>query len=114
MTGMHPPTQRYRRCFLQIAGSLGLLAAPSQFAAFTAEGGAAGYLPSLLPRARTAPIWAGYAITSIAEYVFYDHNARQKTIPLPIPCYSLLAGSAKSYQRFGIAQLFRFGRRLCI
>src|SRR5215471_4232848 len=51
--GMHPPTQRYRRCFLQFAGSDGLLAAPSPFAAFAAEGGAAGYLPSLLPRAGT-------------------------------------------------------------
>jgi carbonic anhydrase len=57
MTGMDLPTRPCRRCFLQLAGGAGLLAAASPFAAFAAEGDYDAMLLSCIDPRMVAPVF---------------------------------------------------------
>ena len=56
MTGMDPPNRPCRRCFLQLAGSAGLLAAASPFAALAAEGNYDAMLLSCIDPRMVSPV----------------------------------------------------------
>jgi hypothetical protein len=57
MTGIDPPTRLCRRCILQLAGSAGLLAAASPFAAFAAEGDYDAMLLSCIDPRMVSPVY---------------------------------------------------------
>jgi hypothetical protein len=57
MTGMNPPNRPCRRCFLQMAGSAGFLAAASPFAAFAADGDYDAMLLSCIDPRMVAPVY---------------------------------------------------------
>jgi carbonic anhydrase len=57
MTGMDLPTRPCRRCFLQLAGGAGLLAAASPFAAFAAEGDYDAMLLSCIDPRMVSPVY---------------------------------------------------------
>ena len=57
LIGMIPSVRPCRRCFLQLAGSAGLLAAASPFAAFAAEGNYDAMLLSCIDPRMVSPVY---------------------------------------------------------